>query len=71
MAINVTLKFTKVILIHMVSSESIATSVSKLAHIGPFMFVSFGSKFYVPVNSYCHVQMVSSPNHDFFLGKLD
>ena len=26
---------------------------------------------YAPVNSYGHVGMVSSPNHIFFLGKLD
>ena len=26
---------------------------------------------YVPVNSYGHFRMVSSPNHTFFLGKLE
>ena len=26
---------------------------------------------FVPVNSYSHVGMVSSPNHTFFLGKLE
>ena len=26
---------------------------------------------YVPVNNYGHVESVSSPNHTFFLGKLD
>ena len=26
---------------------------------------------YLPVNSYVHVEMVSPPNHTFFLGKLD
>ena len=31
----------------------------------------FGLVLYVPVNSYDHVGMVSSPNHTFFLGKLD
>ena len=42
-----------------------------------FMFLSFcvldlfGLRFYVPVNSYGHVETVSSPNHIFFLGKLD
>ena len=30
-----------------------------------------GVRFYVPINSYGHVEMVSSPNHTFFLGKLD
>ena len=30
-----------------------------------------GLKFYVPVNSYDHVETVSSPNHTFYLGKLD
>ena len=29
-----------------------------------------GLMLYVPVNSYGHVGMVSSPNHTFFLGKL-
>ena len=28
-------------------------------------------KFYVPVNSYIHVETISSPRHTFFLGKLD
>ena len=27
--------------------------------------------FYIPVNSYGHVETVSSPNHTFSLGKLD
>ena len=31
----------------------------------------FESVFYVPVNSYGHVGMVSSPNNTPFLGKLD
>ena len=31
----------------------------------------FGLLLDVQVNSYCHVRMVSSPNHTFFLGKLD
>ena len=31
----------------------------------------FGLMLYAPVNSYCHVWMVSSLNHTFFLGKLD
>ena len=31
----------------------------------------FGSMLYVPVNSYGHVGMVSSPNHTFSLGKLE
>ena len=26
---------------------------------------------YIPVNCYGHVRTVSSPNHTFFLGKLD
>ena len=26
---------------------------------------------YIPVNSYDHVEMVSSTNHTLFLGKLD
>ena len=30
----------------------------------------FGLLLYIPVNSYGHVRMVSSPNHIFFLGKL-
>ena len=30
-----------------------------------------GLVLYVPGNSYGHVQMVSSPNNTFFLGKLD
>ena len=31
----------------------------------------FGLKLYLPVNSYGHVEMVSSHNQTFFLGKLD
>ena len=31
----------------------------------------FGLMLNVPVNSYGHVGTVSSPNHTFFLGKLD
>ena len=34
-------------------------------------FLLFCLRFYVPVNSYGHVEKVSSPNHIFFLGKLD
>ena len=30
-----------------------------------------GLLLYIPVNSYGHVGMVSSPNHIFFLGKLE
>ena len=30
-----------------------------------------GLRFYIPVNSYGHVEMVSSSNHTFFLDKLD
>ena len=30
-----------------------------------------GLMFNVPVNSYGRVEMASSPNHTFFLGKLD
>ena len=45
--------------------------------VGDKVFVSnlidclFGLRFYIPVNSYGHVETVSSPNHTFFLGKLD
>ena len=31
----------------------------------------FGLMFYVTVNSYGYVEMVSSPYYNFFLGKLD
>ena len=31
----------------------------------------FGLILYVSVKSYVHVVMVSSPNHTFFIGKLD
>ena len=31
----------------------------------------FGLMLNIPVNSYGHVRTVSSPNHTFFLGKLD
>ena len=31
----------------------------------------FGLRFYVPVNSYGHVEIVSSSNHTYFLDKLD
>ena len=37
----------------------------------PLLFVLFCLRLYVPVNSYGHVKTVSSPNHTFFLGKLD
>ena len=37
---------------------------------GMFVFW-FGLMLYIPVNSYGQVGMVSSPNHTFFLGKLD
>ena len=40
------------------------------AHLEPMAQVLFGLRFYVPVNSYGHVETVSSPNHTFFLGKL-
>ena len=30
-----------------------------------------GLRFYVPVNRYGHVEMVSSSNYTFFLGKRD
>ena len=33
--------------------------------------VLFGLMLYFPVNSYGHVGTVSSPNHTFFLGKVD
>ena len=35
-----------------------------------FMFLGF-FWLYIPVNSYGHVWRVSSPNHTFFLGKLE
>ena len=35
------------------------------------LFCLFGVRFYVPVNSYGQLEIVSSPNHTFFLGKLD
>ena len=39
------------------------------AHItGDFLF---GLRFYAPVKNYGHVETVSSPNHNFFLCKLD
>ena len=31
----------------------------------------FGLTLYISVNSYGHAEKVSSPNHTFFLGKLD
>ena len=31
----------------------------------------FGLMLYFPVNSYDHVGTVSSPNHTFFMSKLD
>ena len=35
------------------------------------LLVWFGLILYVPVNSCGHVETVSSPNHTYFLGKLD
>ena len=35
------------------------------------VLVWFGLLLYVPGNNYGHVGMVSSPNHTFFLGKLE
>ena len=40
-------------------------------NINGFFFLVFGLILYVPVNSYGHVGTVGSPNHTFFLGKLD
>ena len=44
-------------------------------NMDPDQTVPFGFWFYfmlnVPVNSYGHIGTVSSPNHTFFLGKLD
>ena len=36
-----------------------------------FFVFCFGLILYVLVNSYGHVGTVSSPNHTYFLGKLD
>ena len=33
--------------------------------------VLFALLLYLPVNRYSHVETVSSPNHTFFLGKLE
>ena len=33
--------------------------------------ILFGLRFYVSVNSYGQVETVCSPNHTFFLGKLE
>ena len=46
-------------------SRSITLPINMHVYIN-VLFVWFGS-----VNSYGHVGMVSSPNHPFFLGKLD
>ena len=32
--------------------------------------ILYGLRFYIPVHLYGHVEMVSFPNHTFFLGKL-
>ena len=36
-----------------------------------YLVLFFALMLYIPVNSYGHVGTVSSPNHTFFLGKLD
>ena len=50
-------------------------SVSKLKGEQPFLHVTHcwlvGLILYIPVDSYGHVEMDGSPNHTFFLGKLD
>ena len=47
-------------------------SCSRTQHIdSDGLFLMFGLVLNVPVNSYGHVGTVSSPNHTFFLGKLD
>ena len=40
-------------------------------HTADQLTVLFCLRIYVPVNSYGHVEIVISPNHTFFLGKLD
>ena len=41
------------------------TCIDQLSHKKRIHAFEFGSIFYVPVNSYGHVEMVSSPNHTF------
>ena len=40
-------------------------------HSALYWFIWFDLILYVQVSSYGHVRTVSSPNHTFFLGKLD
>ena len=47
-----------------------ATNYTSVADKQTILFVCFDA-LNVPVNSYGHVGTVSSPNHTFFLGKLD
>ena len=56
------LKNKKIIFSHTLLSEG---------QIIGMVFFLFGSVLYVPVDSYGNVGKVSSPNHTFFLGKLD
>ena len=51
-------------------TESYCAGVSN-KHCLLTFFIWFGLLLYVPGNSYDHVGMVSSPNHTFFLGKLE
>ena len=45
--------------------------LSSLSEQTSFNICLFGLMFKVPVNSNGHVGTVSSPNHTFFVGKLD
>ena len=59
------------ILLHGVISLPNAMSYDKIQYTWVSGFFWFGLQLYVQVNSYGHVGMVSSPNHTFFLGKLE
>ena len=52
----------------MVSEDQVSEKIFK---VFPIYKPVFCLVLYVPLNSYGHVETVSSPNHTFFLGKLD
>ena len=54
-----------------VKSTNGKVSLGKLWEIEHVRFCLFVLLLYVQVNSHGHAGMVSSPNHTFFLGKLE
>ena len=66
--------FSSVILILLLIQEGLLSNTSKSTcseyGLTAWSICLFGLLLNIPVNSYDHVRMVSSPNHTFCLGKL-